>query len=58
MWQRGMADAAVRLEGLWDEIARKVGVDILCGYPGESFRGERGRNTFHRILAEKNPCAI
>jgi hypothetical protein len=52
LWRRGMADAAVRLEGLWDEIAKKVGVDILCGYPGESFRGEQGSGTLHRILAE------
>ena len=50
--QRGMADAAVRLEGLWDEIAKKGGVDILCGYPGESFRGKQGSDTLHRILTE------
>ncbi len=24
LWRRGMADAAVRLEGLWDEIAKKT----------------------------------
>lgn len=52
LWRRGMPDAAVRLEGLWDEIAKKVGVDILCGYPGESFRREQGSDTLHRILAE------
>ena len=52
LWRRGMADAAVRLEGLWDEIAKKVGVDILCGYPGESFRGEQGSDTLRRIFAE------
>ena len=52
LWRGGMADAAVRLEGLWDEIAKRVGVDILCGYPGESFRGEQGGRTLQRILAE------
>ena len=52
LWRQGMADAAVRLEGLWDEIAKEVGVDILCGYPGDSFHGEQGSDTLHRILAE------
>jgi DcmR-like sensory protein len=50
--QGGMAHAAVRLEGLWDEIAKSMGVDILCGYPGESFRGEQGTDTLQRVLAE------
>jgi hypothetical protein len=52
LWQEGMADAAVRLEGLWDELAMKDDLDILCGYPGESFRCEQGPTTFQRILAE------
>jgi hypothetical protein len=53
LWQRGMADAAVRLEGLWDELAKKKDdLDILCGYPGESFRCEQGSATLQRILAE------
>ena len=52
MWRVGMADAAVRLEALWDEMAERVDVDILCGYPGASFRGELGVRTLRRILAE------
>lgn len=52
LWREGKADAAVRLEGLWDEIAKTDGVDILCGYPGDSFRHEQGSETLQRILAE------
>ena len=50
LWREGMADAAVRLEELWDEIARREGVDTLCGYPGESFRCEQGSETLQRII--------
>ena len=52
LWQRGKADAAIQLEELWDELARAEGVDILCGYPGSSFRSDRGSETLQRILAE------
>jgi hypothetical protein len=50
LWREGMADAAVRLEELWDEIARREGVDTLCGYPGASFRCEHGSEVLQRIL--------
>jgi hypothetical protein len=52
LWRAGKADAAVRLEELWDEIAKTDGVDIVCGYPGDSFRHEQGSETLQRILAE------
>ena len=50
LWQRGLAEAAVRLEGLWDQLAKRDGLDILCGYPGESFRCKQGPATLQRIL--------
>ena len=52
LWQQGKADAAIRLEGLWDEIAKTEDVDILCGYPGRSFRREEGRGVLQRIIAK------
>ena len=52
LWQEGKAEAAVRLEQLWDEVAKTEGVDILCGYPGGSFRREQGSDTLQRIIAE------
>jgi DNA-binding NarL/FixJ family response regulator len=32
LWREGHAEAAVRLEQLWDELARTGDVDIFCGY--------------------------
>ena len=52
LWKEGKTDAAIRLEQLWDEIAKTHDVDTLCGYPGSSLRGQQGRATFQRICAE------
>lgn len=52
LWEQGNAEGAVRLEHLWDEIARSYGVQIFCGYPLSSFQGRAGRHTFGRICAE------
>jgi len=49
---QGKADAAIRLEQLWDGLARTYNVDILCGYPMTSFRGEQGSDIFQKICAE------
>ena len=42
LWVEGKTDAAIRLEGLWDEIAKTEGVDVLCGYPGGAVRPRTG----------------
>ena len=52
LWERGNAEGAVRLERLWDEIARSYGVQVLCGYPQSSFQGGTEGDTFDRICAE------
>jgi len=49
LWRKGKTDAALRLEQLWDEIARTYDVDILCGYPGSSLQGEQSTSSFQRI---------
>jgi hypothetical protein len=41
LWAQGKADAAIRLEHLWDEVAKTYDVDILCGYISKGFQGER-----------------
>ena len=51
LWAEGKADAAIRLEQLWDEVGRTFGVDILCGYALSSFRGEEGEHVFQSICA-------
>jgi DNA-binding NarL/FixJ family response regulator len=52
LWAQEKAEAAIRLEQLWDEIAKAYDVDILCGYQLGSFHGEQGSNMFQRICAE------
>jgi hypothetical protein len=52
LWARGMAEAAIRLEQLWDEVARTYGIDILCGYPVNSFHGDENKQIFQRVCAE------
>jgi DNA-binding NarL/FixJ family response regulator len=52
LWAEGKADAAIRVEQLWDEIGKSFGVDILCGYALSSFHGEEDEHVFQSICAE------
>jgi hypothetical protein len=52
LWAEGKADAAIRLEELWNEIAKKYDVDILCGYSLENLRCGEDSYTFRRICEE------
>jgi CheY-like chemotaxis protein len=51
LWAKGMAEAAIRTEQLWDDVARTHGVDILCAYPVHSFHADENSKTFQRICA-------
>ena len=51
LWAQGKVEAAIEAEHLWDEIARKYDVDILCGYLGD-FRSEENDPVFERLCAE------
>jgi DNA-binding NarL/FixJ family response regulator len=52
LWERGNTEGAVRLERLWDEIARSYRVQVLCGYLLGNFQGRTGGYTFERICTE------
>jgi hypothetical protein len=52
LWARPSAEAAIRVEQLWDEVAIKYDVHILCGYRANSFDGDENRQIFQRICAE------
>jgi CheY-like chemotaxis protein len=52
LWAKGMAEAAIRTEQLWDDVARTYSVDILCGYPINTFQGDENGKIFQRICAE------
>jgi len=52
LWAEGKADAAIRLEELWKEIAARYDVDLLCGYQMEKLRCDENSYTFRRICEE------
>jgi DNA-binding NarL/FixJ family response regulator len=52
LWAEGKADAAIRVEQLWDKIATTYEVDILCGYALNTFHGEEDEQVFQNICAE------
>ena len=52
LWAEGKADAAIRVEQLWDEVGKTLGVDILCGYALSSFHGQEDKHVFQSICAE------
>jgi DNA-binding response OmpR family regulator len=47
-----MADGAIELEHLWDEIARTHDIDILCGYVPSALPRDHDMGVFRRIEAE------
>ena len=51
LWAQGNAEAAVRLEHLWDEIAKTYDVDVFCGYTMGSVQGGIDSQIFQRICA-------
>jgi DNA-binding NarL/FixJ family response regulator len=51
LWAQGNAEAAVRLEHLWDEFAKSYDLHVLCGYPLASFQCEMGSDVFDRLCA-------
>jgi DNA-binding NarL/FixJ family response regulator len=52
LWAKGKADAAIRVEQLWDEVGKSFGVDILCGYALSSFHGAQDEHVFQSICRE------
>ncbi len=55
---QGKADAAIRLEQLWDEIAKTYNVDILCVYALNSFQHEQENHFYQRICAVHSAVSL
>ena len=51
LWREGRAEAAIRLEQLWDNLARTYDVDILCGYSSDGRLHQEEGRIFQRICA-------
>jgi DNA-binding NarL/FixJ family response regulator len=52
LWAQGKTDAAVWLERLWNDLAKKYEVDLLCAYPSNRFHNGRDERAFKNICAE------
>jgi MEDS: MEthanogen/methylotroph, DcmR Sensory domain len=52
LWAEGKADAAIRVEQLWNEVGKTFGLDILCGYALNSFHRKEDEHVFQSICAE------
>jgi diguanylate cyclase (GGDEF)-like protein len=51
LWEQGRPDAAIRLEGLWNELASTLPFSLLCGYRMNNFEGEEDAERFARVCA-------
>jgi hypothetical protein len=49
LWGAGRPDAAIELEALWNEMARRHTFSLLCGYPVASVLGEEHSDALARV---------
>jgi signal transduction histidine kinase len=52
LWMEGKADAAIRLEELWNDLARTHAFSLRCAYPMSSFCREEHGDLLLKICAE------
>jgi DNA-binding NarL/FixJ family response regulator len=52
LWAQGNTEAAIQVEKLGNDLAKKYDVDILCGYSPSSVQGGMDNQIFQRICAE------
>jgi PAS domain S-box-containing protein len=51
---QGLIEAAMRLEQLWIELAKRHALSLRCAYPMHLFSDTDASDGFHRICAEHN----
>jgi CheY-like chemotaxis protein len=49
LWAQGNADAAIQVEHLCNQLAKRYEMDILCGFSLSSFYGEEDKQVFEKI---------
>jgi signal transduction histidine kinase len=52
LWMEGKAEAAIRLEQLWNDLARLYPLSLRCAYPMRGFDREFHGDAFLKICAE------
>jgi CheY-like chemotaxis protein len=49
LWEQGNADGALKLENLWNAVARDHSFTLLCGYGMSRFEGDQGEQPFQHV---------
>ncbi len=52
LWDQGKAEAAIRLEQLWNGLARSRSFNLFCAYPISSFRHEKDADLLMKVCGE------
>ena len=52
LWKQKKYESAVRLEQLWNELARTHFFHLRCAYPAKAFQGEMKGEPYHTICSE------
>lgn len=53
LWKAGNAEAAIKLEQLWNDISRIHGLDVFCAYPAKSV-SEPGNDSFYERISREH----
>jgi DNA-binding NarL/FixJ family response regulator len=51
LWAQGNADGAIQVEQLCNQLTKRYGMNVLCGFSLSSFYREEDKETFQRICA-------
>ena len=49
LWAQGKVRAAIRLEELWNDLAKEKEFSLLCGYPGSAFSNPKDNDLFLQV---------
>lgn len=58
LWTEGKVEAAIRLEQLWNELAKKHIFSLRCAYPVANFNGEKNSQPLMRVCAEHSAVVL
>jgi|HubBroStandDraft_2_1064218.scaffolds.fasta_scaffold04116_1 PAS domain S-box-containing protein len=58
LWTEGKVEAAIRLEQLWNELAKKYSFSLRCAYPVANFNGEKHTQPLMRVCAEHSAVVL
>jgi len=58
LWAEDKVEAAIRLEQLWNELAKKLNFSLRCAYPVANFNGEKHSQPLMRVCAEHSAIVL